>query len=90
VFTRSGREGGIRELCCDAGAPVLIVLSEVLTMSLVFVVVGGLATLLAYHLPGSLGTALAVGLLAGLTGWLGVSLVPDFFAGVQDSHERRG
>jgi hypothetical protein len=69
---------------------VLIVLSTVLTMSLVFVVVGGLATLLAYHVTNNLGMALAMGLLAGLAGWLGVTLVPDFFAGVQDNHEQRG
>jgi hypothetical protein len=60
---------------------VLIVLSAVLTMSLVFVVLGGLATLLAYHLTNNLETALAVGLLAGLAGWFGVSLVPDFWWG---------
>jgi hypothetical protein len=51
---------------------VLIILSTVLTMSLAFVVAGGLATLVVYRLTDNLETALAVGLLAGLVGWLGV------------------
>jgi hypothetical protein len=47
---------------------VLIILSTVLTMSLAFVVAGGLATLAVYRLTDNLETALAVGLLAGLVG----------------------
>ena len=69
---------------------VLIVLSTVLTMSLAFIVVGGLATLLVYYLTDSLETALAAGLLAGVMGWLGVSFVPDLFAGVQGYDKKRG
>jgi hypothetical protein len=69
---------------------VLIILSTVLTMSLSFVVVGGLATLAVYRLTDNLETALAVGLLAGLVGWLGVSFVPDLFAGVQQGRHKKG
>ena len=60
---------------------MLILLSTMLTMSLSLVVVGGLATLSVYRLIDNLEAALAVGLLAGLVGWLGVSFVPDLFAG---------
>jgi hypothetical protein len=69
---------------------VLIVLSTVLTMSLAFVIVGGLATLLVYYLTDSLETALAAGLLAGFGGWLGASFVPDLFAGAQGCDKKRG
>ena len=69
---------------------MLIVLSTVLTMSLAFVVVGGLATLLVYYLTNSLETALAAGLLAGFEGWLGASFVPDVFAGIQGYDKKRG
>lgn len=62
----------------------------VLTMSMVFVVVGGLATILVYSLTDSLETGLAVGLLAGLLGWLGVSLIPEFLVAVQDHSRKRG
>jgi len=72
------------------GLTVLIVLSAVLTMSMVFVVVGGLATILVYFLTDSLEMGLAVGLLAGLLGWLGVSLMPDFLMALQDHSKKRG
>jgi hypothetical protein len=54
------------------------------------VVAGGLATLAVYRLTDNLETALAVGLLAGLVGWLGVSFVPDLFAGVQQGRHKKG
>jgi hypothetical protein len=81
-----GREGEVRTMA----TLVLTVLSAVLTMSIVLVVVGGLATILVYSLTDSLETGLAVGLLAGLLGWLDVSLIPDFLGTVKTTLRRVG
>jgi hypothetical protein len=63
---------------------VLIMLLAVLSTSMVFVAVAGLATIWVYATTARLEASLAAGLIAGITGWIGFSLVPDLFAGLQD------
>ncbi len=63
---------------------VLIVLLAALSTSMVFVAVAGLATIYVYASTDSLEASLAAGLIAGIAGWMGFSLVPDLFAGLQD------
>ena len=63
---------------------VLIVLLAVLTTSMVFVAVAGLATICVYASTHSLEASLAAGLIAGIAGWMGLSLVPELFARLQD------
>jgi hypothetical protein len=58
-------------------------------MSMVFVVVGGLAVIDVYSLTDRLEAGLAAGLLIGLAGWLGVSLMLDFLRTVQAPSEKR-
>ena len=63
---------------------VLIVLLAVLSASMVFVAVAGLATIWVYATTDRLAASLAAGLIAGIVGWMGFSLVPDLFAGMQE------
>ena len=63
---------------------VLIVLLAVLSASMVFVAVAGLATIWVYATTDRLAASLAAGLIAGIVGWMGFSLVPDLFAGLQE------
>ena len=63
---------------------VLIMLFAVLSTSMVFVAAAGLATIYVYVSTHSLEASLAAGLIAGIAGWMGLSLVPDLFAGLQD------
>ena len=63
---------------------VLIMLLAVLSTSMVFVAAAGLATIYVYVSTHSLEASLAAGLIAGIAGWMGLSLVPDLFAGLQD------
>jgi hypothetical protein len=63
---------------------VLIVLLAVLSASMVFVAVAGLATIWIYATTDRLAASLAAGLIAGIVGWMGFSLVPDLFAGLQE------
>lgn len=62
---------------------ILIVLSAALSTSMVFVA-AALATIYVYASTHSLEASLATGLIAGIAGWMGLSLVPEFFAGLQD------
>ena len=63
---------------------VLIMLLAVLSTSMVFVAAAGLATIYVYFSTNNLEASLAAGLIAGMAGWMGFSLVPDLFAGLQD------
>jgi hypothetical protein len=63
---------------------VLIMLLAVLSTSMVFVTAAALATIYVYVSTHSLEASLAAGLIAGIAGWMGISLVPDLFAGLQD------
>jgi len=60
------------------------VLLAVLSSSMVFVAVAGLSTIWVYATTDRLEASLAAGLIARIAGWMGFSLVPDFFAGLQD------
>jgi hypothetical protein len=60
---------------------VLIVLSAALSTSMVFVAAAALATIYVYVSTHSLEASLAAGLIAG---WMGLSLVPELFAGLQE------
>ncbi|HSK83973.1 MAG TPA: hypothetical protein VK902_11335 [Rubrobacter sp.] len=59
---------------------VLIVFLAVLSTSMVFVAAAALATIYVYVSTHSLVASLA----AGIAGWMGLSLVSEFFAGLQD------
>jgi len=61
-----------------------------LTMSMAFVVVCGLAGIVVYALTDSLEVRLAAGLVVGLLGWLGVHFVADFLIVVPASLKERG
>ena len=63
---------------------VLIMLLAVISTSMVFVAAAALATIYVYVSTHSLEASLAAGLIAGIAGWMGISLVPDLFAGLQD------
>jgi hypothetical protein len=62
---------------------VLIMLLAVISTSMVFVA-AALATIYVYVSTHSLEASLAAGLIAGIAGWMGLSLVPDLFAGLQE------
>ena len=63
---------------------VLIMLLAVLSTSMVFVAAAGLATIYVYVSTHSLEASLAAGLIVGIAGWMGLTLVPHLFAGLQD------
>jgi hypothetical protein len=63
---------------------VLIMLLAVISTSMVFVAAAGLATIYVYVSTHSLEASLAAGLIAGIAGWMGISLIPDLFAGLQE------
>jgi hypothetical protein len=63
---------------------VLIVLLGMLSTSMVFVAMAGLATIWVYVTTDRLEASLAAGLIAGVAGWMGFSLVADLFAWLQD------
>jgi len=63
---------------------VLIVLLAALSTSIVFVAAAGLATIYVYVSTHSLVASLAAGLIAGIACWMGLSLVSELFAGLQD------
>jgi hypothetical protein len=63
---------------------VLIMLLAVPSTSMVFVAAASLATIYVYVSTHSLEASLAAGLIARIAGWMGLSLVPDLLAGIQE------
>ena len=62
----------------------LMVLLAVLSTSMAFVAVAGLATIWVYAITDRLEASLAAGLIAGVAGWMGFSLVAELFAWLQE------